>query len=222
MGTASLSASSPAAAPARVAPPRPPAEAHAGRIGPNAILQTVAVLRVAHGDACVRTVLAMAGLAHYADHPPEAMVPEADVHALAAAVAAACGTDEAEHLLRAAGERTAAYLLAHRIPAPAQWVLRRLPAAWAAPLLARAMAAHAWTFAGTGRFTAARRPQGMAFAVAGCPLCRGDVHTATACAFYRGTFEALFRALVHPRTTVRETACEARGADACRFEVRWP
>ncbi|WP_235823343.1 4-vinyl reductase [Azohydromonas sediminis] len=42
-----------------------------------------------------------------------------------------------------------------------------------------------------------------------------------ACDFYAATFERLFRALVHPRASVAETACEACGDDACRFEVRW-
>jgi len=26
---------------------------------------------------------------------------------------------------------------------------------------------------------------------------------------------------VHPKTKVEETACEAQGDDACRFELRW-
>ena len=35
------------------------------------------------------------------------------------------------------------------------------------------------------------------------------------------TFQQLFRALVNPDVTVRETECEAMGAEACLFEVRW-
>ncbi len=52
------------------------------------------------------------------------------------------------------------------------------------------------------------------------PVC-GRESGEPACAFYSATFERLFRALVHPRATVRETACEAMGAPACVFEIAW-
>ena len=35
------------------------------------------------------------------------------------------------------------------------------------------------------------------------------------------TFEHLFRQLVHRDTRCTELSCEARGDDACRFELRW-
>jgi divinyl protochlorophyllide a 8-vinyl-reductase len=41
------------------------------------------------------------------------------------------------------------------------------------------------------------------------------------CDFYAGTFERLFRVLVHPDTVVTETACQATGDASCLFEARW-
>jgi divinyl protochlorophyllide a 8-vinyl-reductase len=52
-------------------------------------------------------------------------------------------------------------------------------------------------------------------------LCR-DLSTDTpACVYYAATFERLFRELVHRHSRVIEVACEACGAEACEFEVRW-
>jgi divinyl protochlorophyllide a 8-vinyl-reductase len=53
------------------------------------------------------------------------------------------------------------------------------------------------------------------------PLCRGLQAGAPACDYYAATFERLFQVLVHPDACVLETACEACGDDACRFELRW-
>jgi len=107
-----------------------------------------------------------------------------------------------------------------RIPRPARMVLRALPPRAAAPLLLRAIGGHAWTFAGSGTFTAeAGHP--VRVRIAGGPICRGTTAEAPVCAYYAATFETLFRALVSGATTVRETACEACGADACTFEMTW-
>jgi divinyl protochlorophyllide a 8-vinyl-reductase len=78
----------------------------------------------------------------------------------------------ARAVLREAGQRTAEYLLANRIPRPAQWLLRVLPASIGMRLLSRAMAQHAWTFAGSGHFRVrfGRPPE---FTIDDCPLCRG-------------------------------------------------
>jgi divinyl protochlorophyllide a 8-vinyl-reductase len=54
-----------------------------------------------------------------------------------------------------AGARTADYIIAHRIPRAAVWLLRRLPAPLAAPLLMAAIRKHAWTFVGAGVFAPA-------------------------------------------------------------------
>jgi divinyl protochlorophyllide a 8-vinyl-reductase len=98
--------------------------------------------------------------------------------------------------------------------------LKRLPAAWAARLLLKAVSQHAWTFCGSGRFEArAGRP--VVLEIHDNPLCRGLHSDAPACEFYAATFERLFRVLVHPATQVRETQCEARGDPCCRFELNW-
>ncbi len=100
-------------------------------------------------------------------------------------------------------------------------MLRMLPAPLACRALLAAIRRHAWTFAGSGTFVAvAGRPTRLA--ITGNPLCHDEPRSDTPhCAYYAATFERLFRVLVHPRSTVIEVACEARGEDACRFEIAW-
>lgn len=198
-----------------------PAEAApSGRIGPNAITRVAEALSARLGDAGVRRVFRDAGLTAYVDAPPQAMVDEAEVIALHAALRHDLGTDSARVVAADAGRRTAEYLLAHRIPRPAQRVLKALPARWAARLLLRAIGSHAWTFAGSGQFSAQAGPP-LRLRIQGNPLCRG-LHSATpACDFYSAVFQRLFEVLVHPRAVVTEVACEARGDPACLFEVAW-
>ncbi len=178
------------------------APASAARIGPNAITRVAEALGGA-APARAAAVFAVAGLAHYLRAPPEAMVDEHEVVRLHRALRGVLGKREAR-----------------RIPAVARGVLRALPAVLAAPLLLAAIGRHAWTFAGSGRFTAtAGRPATLA--IAGNPLCRGAAADEPLCDYYAATFERLFRALVRSDASVVETACEACGADACRFEVWW-
>lgn len=70
------------------------------------------------------------------------MIPEADVVALFRALAGA-HPEAAPSIAVEAGRATADYILAHRIPASAQVVLRILPHRLAARALARAIARHA-------------------------------------------------------------------------------
>jgi bacteriochlorophyll 4-vinyl reductase len=42
-----------------------------------------------------------------------------------------------------------------------------------------------------------------------------------ACAYFAATFERVFGAMLGPSLRVTETECEAAGASACVFEVRW-
>jgi divinyl protochlorophyllide a 8-vinyl-reductase len=123
-------------------------------------------------------------------------------------------------LARAAGQRTAAYLLAHRIPKPLQAVLRHTPAALAARVLLSAIQRNAWTFVGSGRFTVQPgRP--WVLRIHDNPLCRGVVTASPSCDFYTATFQSLFTALVHPKAQVVEVACESSGDSECRFEISW-
>lgn len=181
-------------------------------VGPNAILQTVAALETRGGRALAERVLTHAGCAGYLSAPPEAMIPEAEAGLVLRALPACLPPAEARAVARDAGARTAAYILRHRIPRPAQLVLRALPARFAAPLLLRAMAAHAWTFAGSGRVTTR----------AGNPSCltiHANPLAVPGCEWHCAVFEALFRALVSTRSEVREVACCARAARACVFVI---
>ena len=117
----------------------------------------------------------------------------------------------------AAGERTARYILAHRIPKPAQRMLRLLPGPLAAPLLSKAIAKHAWTFAGSGRFSVV---DPLTFEIEDNPIVRGEHSHYPLCHWHVAVFETLFATLVDPNLRCEETACCAMGAPACRFEVQ--
>ena len=191
-----------------------------GRIGPNAITRLAEALSATQGDDAARALFRAAGLEARLDAPPTQMVLEGEVTALHQALRARLPHETAQAIAADAGWRTGAYLLAHRIPRPMHWLLPRLPARWAARILLAAIGRHAWTFAGSGQF---RVLPGfpIRFAISDGPLARGAFGAHPVCAYYAATFEALFRALVHPRTRVIELACEATGATACVFEARW-
>ncbi|MFN7570804.1 MAG: bacteriochlorophyll 4-vinyl reductase [Betaproteobacteria bacterium] len=192
----------------------------AARIGPNAIVQLAEALRATFGAQRGADFFRAAGLAEFWSAPPQSMVDEASVLRLHRALRAEFDTATATRLARDAGRRTGDYLLAHRIPRFAQAVLKRLPAPLASRMLLTAIRKHAWTFAGSGVFTAQTgRPTW--FRIADCPMCRGETSSQPLCDYYAATFERLFRVLVHPATTVAETSCQACGADACTFEARW-
>lgn len=192
----------------------------AGRIGPNAIIQTAEALRLLHGEEAARCVFAAARLDTYLATPPAAMVDEAEVSRLHRALRTELDDETARAVSTRAGRLTGAYLLAHRIPGAAQRVLRLLPARLASRALTRAISAHAWTFAGTGTFTA-RPGRPTIYQISHCPLCRGHHGDHAICDFYAATFETLFATLVHPDAHAREIACEAWGDEACRFEIDW-
>lgn len=188
----------------------------AGRIGPNAVTRLAEAL----GPDVAATVFAAAGLMHRLADPPDRMVPEAEVTALHRAARRLLGEARAETASREAGRLTARYLLAHRIPRVLQWLLRALPAGIAARILLGAIGRHAWTFAGSGRFRVLPgRP--LRLEIAGGPIASAAAADHPVCAYYAATFETLFVALVSPRTRVIETECEAMGAAACVFQLRW-
>lgn len=180
-----------------------------GRIGPNAILQLVRVLDHCEGRAMRDRVMAVAGVAM----PPEdaGMWPEAECRAVHRAVHLAL-PERAEGLLRLAGTATADYVLAHRIPLPAQLAIRALPGAVGARVLTAAIARNAWTFVGSGRFSVAGwRP--LTFEVADNPLDPGE---GRACVWHAAVFERLFRRLVWRSAMV----ADARDGRLCWFIIR--
>jgi len=190
------------------------------RIGPNSIIRVAEALRLQQGEAKTAEVFRAAGLGHYLDRLPDQMVPEDEVIALYRALRASLDPDQVEAAAWEAGCRTGAYLLAHRIPKPAQAVLKVTPAGFAARTLLQAIGKHAWTFAGSGRFSAvAAHP--VRITIEDCPTARGVTADRPACAFYSATFQTIFTALVSPKARVSEIACAAQGAPACVFEIRW-
>jgi divinyl protochlorophyllide a 8-vinyl-reductase len=196
----------------------------AGRIGPNAITRLAEALAVHGGPALTAQVFARAGLARYLADPPEAMVDEAEVAQLHRVLADAVARSESVAIARDAGRRTAEYLLARRIPKPAQWLLRHLPRRMAAAILVHAIAAHAWTFAGSGSFAHsfdAAQPGVLWLTITNSPLCRHPDTPAPACDYFAATFAGVFAAMLGEGVRVVETECAAGGAPACRFRVSW-
>ncbi len=184
-----------------------------GLIGPNAILQLVPVIELAGGRELRDQIFAAAGVFDLpsGDHMISE-APAARVHqALRAQV-----PDLAAALAWEAGKRTADYILANRIPKFAQTVLKGLPWRASAPLLARAIAKNAWTFAGSGTF---RVITPYHFELAENPIVAGEHSDTPLCHWHAAVFERLYQVLVHPHMICRETQCMAQGADACRFEL---
>ena len=194
--------------------------AHAGRIGPNAVIRLVEALDAVESRAVTVKVFTAAGLEAYVGAPPQAMVPEGEVTVLHRRLRAEMGLTRAASVSWLAGLRTADYLLENRIPKPAQKALRMLPRRLAAFMLLKAIGSHAWTFAGSGRFSW-RMGRVLTLTFADCALCRADHAESPCCQYYGATFERLFRMLINADTVVRETACTATGAEACVFEVRF-
>jgi divinyl protochlorophyllide a 8-vinyl-reductase len=190
------------------------------RIGPNAITQLAGALEREQGRDYVRQLLGTIGLEPYADSPPGDMVDEAEVIALHRAVRERLPELKAQSVAWRAGVQTAEYLLARRIPRAAQAVLRPLPAGLASRLLLAAIRRHAWTFAGSGRFTA-HAGRTVLLSIEDCPICRGAHAAHGVCDYYAATFSRLYKVLVHPAARVREIECAAAGAPACRFEISW-
>ncbi|MGE0311675.1 MAG: bacteriochlorophyll 4-vinyl reductase [Lautropia sp.] len=196
------------------------ADAGRHRIGPNAITRVAEALDRSAGHALTSALFARAGLTAHLARPPTTMVDEADACRLHGLLRSELGDRAGAAIAREAGSATADYLLAHRIPPLFQRLLKRLPAALASRLLLFAIARHAWTFAGSGRFDA-RAGMPVLLSIRGNPLCRGQHGDHPVCDYYAATFERLFRVLVDPDTRVTEIACEACGGDACRFALHW-
>lgn len=187
-------------------------------IGPNALTRMAEALTLRHGEGACQAVFARAGIAHRWAEPPHAMVPEAEVAALHRAVHARFAPAEAAAMAELAGRLTGDYLLAHRIPRPARLLLPLLPWRLSLRLLCRAMAAHAWTFAGSGAFSY-RLGTTPELVLAANPIATGLPPEAHGCHYHRAVFQHLLRRLVAPDILVREVACCAEGAPACVYRI---
>lgn len=192
-----------------------------GRIGPNAVTRLAEAVDQLHGHAATRDLFVLAGLDGHLDQPPVHMVDEADVIALHRSGRALFGGQAFAEIARMAGVLTGDYVLRHRIPHAAQAILRRLPAFLAGRMLARAIAAHAWTFVGSGVFASTPHRHGMRLTIKDSPLARGERSPIPLCDFYTATFETIFRRLVGRQASVIEVSCAAMGSRACCFEVSY-
>lgn len=185
------------------------------RIGPNAIIQLAESARSQGADALVRNAFRRSGHGPWFETPPDEMLDEADVAAVHDALWCEVPPDVARGLVVEAGRRTADYVIENRIPPPVRYMLEALPAALAEPLLLKAIAHHAWTFAGSGKFLAF--PDGLArFSIRANPLASPR---AGHCLWHEAVFTRMWQRLVSPRARVEELSCCGQGAPACRFRV---
>lgn len=192
------------------------------RIGPNSIIQTVGALNELYGAEAARAILERIGHSALNEQLPTDMVDEHVFMALINALRTDLGFEATGKVLARSGERTADYLLANRIPAPIRILLPWLPASLGLRIFLKAIAGHAWTFAGSGRFSYVVGRRGATICLADSPECRGIATDAPLCHYYTHCFQTLLRPLINPQLMVRETACGAMGADACTFEVTIP
>jgi divinyl protochlorophyllide a 8-vinyl-reductase len=190
----------------------------AALIGPNAIIQVARVLQERFGDFTTEALLREHTPYSLATLPGH-MIPESEPLALTHAVMSRLGEARGTTVLHEAGLRTGDYLLANRIPRPAQWLIRVLPKRAGLSILLKSMLAHAWTFAGSGSFTVHHQREGGQLCFHACAMCRDMITDGPACDFYAGTFERLITTLVSPTARVREVECQAHGGSCCRFVV---
>lgn len=178
------------------------APAIGARIGPNAIIQTIDVLRAWYGQTETQGVLQRSdnpALLALLDELPAEMVDEQTFHALVHHLVAQVGDDQTARILERSGQQTADYLLAHRIPRPFQALVKPLPPRPGMWLLLTAIKQHAWTFVGSGQFTATclRRDQPPTLALRLIPTAAPVVAH-----FFGGTFTRLLQVLIAPHTSV--------------------
>jgi len=178
------------------------------------VLQLLPLIERIGGPERVAQLMAHAGLFETPDGTR--MIPEAD----AARLHRQLRLEEPEmapHLASEAGRRTADYILAHRIPTGAQRLLTFLAAGPAAHLLSRAIARHAWTFAGSGTFRVVTPWQ---FEIAQNPIVQGEACATCLCHWHAAVFGRLYQILVHPDCTFQEVQCAAQqGQETCRFAL---
>jgi divinyl protochlorophyllide a 8-vinyl-reductase len=197
-----------------------PSSTEVARIGPNAVIQLGETLAAHNESLLAREVYLAAGHPEWLAHPPQEMVDERPVAQLHAALRRLAPPEVARDYAREAGMRTGDYILAHRIPKLAQTVLKLMPAPIAARMLTKAITAHAWTFAGSGKFSA-KVGRTVTFEIAANPLCAGEHADHHVCVWHASVFQRLFQVLVSPYTRVTEITCGARGDDCCRFVADW-
>lgn len=166
-------------------------------IGPNAVLQAVAVMEERLGPAETAAILADAQIERLPTG--KHMIPEVEALRLHRWLAL---HDPMGALVIAeeSGARTADYIIANRIPRAACWLLRHLPATLAAPLLMGAIRKHAWTFIGAGVFTT---DGAWRFAIDRSAADDSIPPPDSLFLWYAAVFTRLYRELVAPGCTCR-------------------
>lgn len=185
------------------------------RIGPNVIIQTARTLEQRLGEAQADRFITDVTPFSLGALPTE-MVDERVANALIRHLANERGSGFMRSVMDEAGRRTGEYLLHHRIPAPARWLLPHLPRPLAMRALLSAVSRHTWTFAGSAHVSFTHGDPAL-ITIRHCPLCAWQRSSEPVCDFYTGTFRRLLRELVHPHAWAEEVSCEARGDGACRF-----
>lgn len=202
------------------APAARPTSEPVGRIGPNAVLQLAAALRAREGETATAAAFDAAGLRRLLQTPPETMVDERDAARLFATMRLGRTAEAADALLAEAGRRTADYVVENRIPRLARGALACAPRRIAVAALLRAIAANAWTFAGSGACRVAMgRPAVIEIAdnpiiTPGCPW-----H----CAVFARMIDRLARGGA-PRAVRHQDGGAPTPGDRrrlCRFEIDW-
>ena len=167
-----------------------------------------------------RDIFAEAGAREWLERPPMAMVDEIRVARIHQALREKLPYPQAKAVLTAAGELTADYLLANRIPRAFRRLFSWAPSRLGERLFLSAIRRHAWTFVGSGKFLA-RMGTPTILEIRGNPFCESEKRTAPVCDWHAAVFQRLFAELISPSAHVREVACEAQGDACCRFALRW-
>lgn len=184
-------------------------------VGPNAILQLKAPMEAYLGPAVLAQVLDLCRV----PMPTGAhMIPQSQVgrvhHTLWQLF-----PDRARPVSEEAGRRTARYIEAHRIPRMARIALRWAPWGWAERRLTRAVAAHAWTFCGSGALATHHEDGDIHFIIHNNPLADTQARPPHLCHWHSAVFAELFTRLLGRAYHCREISCCAMGAEVCHFVV---
>lgn len=183
-----------------------------GRVGPNAVIQLASALHDIAGSCMMRRVFRAAGQRNLLDNLPYEMIDERVAAALFTALWRTLPDWVAEDVAGDAGQRTADYILTHRIPGFAKSIIGSLPPSLAGSLLLSAIQKNAWTFAGSGHCRTTHGKPSL-IEITANPLAMPN------CAWHQAVFERLFRVLVSKRTCVSHPKCCAESDSVCRFEV---
>jgi divinyl protochlorophyllide a 8-vinyl-reductase len=185
------------------------------RIGPNAIIQTLAALEVLEGPGTRDRIARLAGVS---GEETSGMVPETRFLSLLAALRRTLDDGAARRVLLLAGEKTGDYVAANRIPAAVRGLLHLLPPRTGIPMLLKAFQRNAWTFAGRSDFEVTGGFPGDLL-LNDAPTCRLIGSARPTGGYYEAAFQRLL-SLASPDVVVTETECRSSGASKCRFRVQ--